>query len=110
MTVLKEKALKFCEDDDAWLYIGGQSGCGKTHLCTAAAVKMIKQGCDVILMQWRDESVRLKGMINEPDEYAEAINQLKQVDVLYIDDLFVGSRYDGNGHGMPSEADIKLAF
>jgi DNA replication protein DnaC len=42
-----------------WLYIGGQPGSGKTHLCTAACVELLERGIPVRYMIWPDESIRI---------------------------------------------------
>lgn len=103
---LKNKAQAFCEDDAAkWFYIGGQPGCGKTHLCTAIAAHYIKRGKDVKYMLWCEEAKKLKSVVNEFAEYQTAVNELKNVDVLYIDDFFKTQ------HGeQPTKGDINLAF
>lgn len=83
-----------------WFFVGGQSGSGKTHICTAIAGQIIKQGHAAKYMLWREDSMNLKSMVNT-EEYARAIKKYKNVYCLYIDDLF---------KGRVSEADINLAF
>lgn len=86
---LKDKAERFCCDQTgSWFFIGGQSGAGKTHLCTAIAIKAIKAEKDVHYMLWRDEIARLKASVTDSDDYSAQMNLLKNCDVLYIDDLF----------------------
>lgn len=103
---VKETALNFCKDNDAnWFYIGGQSGAGKTHICTAIAGHYIKQGKDCRYMLWRDDAVKLKQLVNDYTEYQQVIQDFKQANVLYIDDLFKSQ----NG-AEPTKADINLAF
>lgn len=97
---VKVTAEKFTEADDGWFYIAGQSGSGKTHICTAICSRLIERGRDVYYMKWRDESRNLKALINS-DEIEPALDRLKKVAVLYIDDFFKG----GN-----NEADVRLAF
>lgn len=45
---MKEIAINYLEDihkgKDLWMFVGGQSGAGKTHLCTAVSVKLIESG------------------------------------------------------------------
>lgn len=103
---LKNKAQAFCEDDSArWFYIGGQPGCGKTHLCTAIAAHYIKREKEVKYMLWCEDAKKLKALVNEYAEYQKAINELKNVAVLYIDDFFKTQ------HGeQPTKGDINLAF
>jgi DNA replication protein DnaC len=100
----KERAMEFSEQDGQWLYIGGQVGSGKTHLCTAIVGRMLERGKSARYMMWRDDSVELKAHIN--DDYAELIAPYKTCDVLYIDDLFKGFK-QGSG---PTQADLSIAF
>ena len=93
-------ARMFAEDDLGWFYIAGQSGSGKTHICTAICSRLIERGNDVYYMRWRDESRQLKSLLNT-DEVEKPIERLKRVQVLYIDDFFKGSA---------NEADVRLAF
>lgn len=103
--LIKGKAKAFCEDDEAkWFYIGGQVGCGKTHLCTAICGHYIKAGKEVKYMLWCEESKTLKALVNDTS-YTEQISDYKNVDVLYIDD-FLKVQSGEN----PTPADIKLAF
>lgn len=109
---MKETALRFVSDtsQDHWLLIAGQSGCGKTHLCTACAVHYIKAGYDVKYMLWLDESTKIKTLITDNQEYYKAMRELKEAEVLYIDDLFkLGKDESGNAKA-PTAADIKIAF
>jgi DNA replication protein DnaC len=105
-----ELAMRYTENyKDSWLFIGGATGRGKTHLCTAAAISLLKKGNEVKYMLWRDEARRLKSIVNDP-EYNKDIQFYKSVDVLYIDDLFKTGRGMGKTAQLPTEADINLAF
>ena len=86
----------------------GQSGCGKTHLCSAVAVQLLKDGMGLRYMVWRDELRKLKAVANSP-EYGEMLDEWKTVRVLYIDDFFKAAR-DQYGRMQPSEADVRIAF
>lgn len=109
---LKEAAIRYVQDIRAggtgWLYVGGQSGCGKTHLCSAVAVQLLKDGLDLRYMVWRDELRKLKAVVNSP-EYTEMLDAWKTVRVLYIDDFFKAAR-NQYGRMQPSEADARIAF
>ena len=98
---IKNAAVEFVKSDAIGFFIGGQSGCGKTHICTAIIGNFIKQGLSARYFVWREDSTILKGMINE-HEYTDRINEFKKTDVLYIDDLFKQNEI--------KDADIKLAF
>lgn len=97
---IKKIATDFAETDYGWFMIAGQSGSGKTHICTAICKRLMERGNDVYYMSWRDESRRLKALINS-DEIDEQLDRLKRVRVLYIDDFLKGGY---------SEADLRLAF
>lgn len=103
-----ERVLAMGEDEPRkpWLYIGGNPGCGKTHICTAICGELLKKNVEVVYMQWLDESRRLKSFINEPD-FDSLVDKYTDCKVLYIDDLFKQTY-----HGTPvlSDADIKMAF
>lgn len=102
----KEIAKKYVNDNSGkWFYIGGQVGCGKTHLCTAIVGELLKLGKAARYMLWRDEIVPLKAMVNDDEMYLKTINPLKQIEVLYIDDFFKTEKGK-----MPTTADINIAF
>lgn len=98
---IKRLAQDFAaREQPGWLFFGGQSGCGKTHLCTAAAVVLLRRGFPLQYMRWMSESARLKTLaldgarMNLLQTYIDA-------PLLYVDDLFKGA---------PSEADRHIAF
>ena len=96
-----QAAKDFCKADTGWFFISGKSGSGKTHICTAICSRMMEQNKNVRYMLWRDETVLLKALTTDGEEYQRLIQPIKSVPVLYIDDFLKG------GH---SEADIRLAF
>ena len=101
----KDKALSFCVDDKSkWFFVGGQSGAGKTFLCTAIAGHYIKAGREVKYMMWCEDSKTLKALAND-HTYGSEIAVYKNIDVLYIDD-FLKTENDGE----PTGADMRLAF
>lgn len=94
-------AEDFCRNDKGWFFISGKSGSGKTHICTAICSKLMDKGKAVRYMRWRDDSIMLKALTTDGEEYQRLIQPFKSVPVLYIDDFLKG------GH---TEADIRLAF
>ena len=96
---IKAKAEEYC-DGEGWMYFQGKPGSGKTHICTAICNRLMQKGKNVYYMAWRDESRKLKGLVNS-EEIDEPLNRLKRIAVLYIDDFMKGSQ---------TEADIRLAF
>ena len=108
---IKETAQRFCQDDDhRFFFIGGQSGAGKTHICTAITSHYINEGKRARYMVWFDESNKLKGLVTEPGEYAVAMDEIKKTEVLYIDDLFKPIKGPSGQITPPSYADIRLAM
>jgi DNA replication protein DnaC len=107
---LKGSAQDFLKSPDGkWFFAGGQVGAGKTHICTAIVGALLNQGYSARYMLWRDESVRLKAIVNDDVLYARGIEPLKTVDVLYIDDFFKTPRGD-DGPKPPTPGDINIAF
>ena len=99
---IKETAERFIAADTGWFFIGGRSGSGKTHICTAICSRLIeKGGSELYFMSWRDESTELKFGMKDFERYKTRLNKLKTVPILYIDDFFKGGA---------SEADLRLAF
>lgn len=88
----------------AWLYIGGQAGSGKTHICTAVARELLYAGYEVRYVIWEQVKKELKAVFNDP-EYAEKMNKLESAEVLYIDDLFKPIQ-----GAEPTKADMQIAF
>ena len=108
----KKTALKYVdallrpgEGHKPWLFVGGNPGSGKTHICTAVCGEMLKNNKAVLYMKWISEAQKLKALMNDP-EMEDELEKYITCDVLYIDDL-MKSRF---GRFDPSDADIRLAF
>ena len=108
-TVINTAQAYLNDFENHWFYFGGTTGSGKTHICTAIAVALLKQGKEVKYMLWRDEASRLKALVNDV-EYESIIKAYKSVDVLYIDDLFKTGKTEFQSKQRPTQADINLAF
>lgn len=98
---VKEAAKRFVEEKDGWFYIGGQSGSGKTHICTAISWELVQKGTELFYMLWRDHAAKLKAGRNDREWFESEMRKLKDVPLLYIDDFWKGAVTD---------ADIGLAF
>lgn len=108
---IKSAAVDYAKNRDGWLYLGGQSGCGKTHLCTAVCREFLLDGKQVVYMMWRDDIAKIKGLAGYyPDERQQMIDQYKTAEVLYIDDLFKTGRNTDGSEPKPTAADINAAF
>lgn len=105
---VKATAKAFLKDEAAkWFFIGGSSGGGKSHICTAICRSLLATK-EVYYMLWESESRELKTMITTPEEYDKRINYIKNVDVLYIDDFFRNQDLSGR-QNQPTQGDINLA-
>ena len=98
------KALAFLEHDGRWLAMLGQTGAGKTHLCTAVCNELMKRGNSLIYLRWAKEIKNLKAIANS-DEYAHELRAIFRHDCIYIDDLFKRGK-----NAAPTDADVKIAF
>lgn len=107
---LKEAAMQYAENPHGWFFLGGQSGAGKTHLCTAICREFLLSGRTVSYMLWRDDIVKIKGAVTDSEEYSRLIDKYKRVEVLYIDDLFKTGKAADNTVQKPTAADINVAF
>jgi DNA replication protein DnaC len=93
--------------DGKWLAFLGASGSGKTMLCSAVAVELLKRGKELKYMLWKDDSRKIKN--NNFDGDGTLIDYYKSVEVLYIDDLFKTGKTNGEFQ-KPTAGDINLAF
>ena len=112
---VKQNAIAYTEAQSGsaaqhrWFFVGGASGAGKSHICTAICREFLHQGKEVRYMLWRDETVKLKAMVNDTAQYEKTMQELKTVEVLYVDDFFKCGQVDG-GVQKPTAADVNLAF
>lgn len=99
-------ARHYANNPEGWFYIGGQSGCGKTHICTAIVGELLKKGQAVKYMVWQDDITTIRQVVNSDQTAFEALmKQFKEADVLYIDDFFKTK----SGEKL-SKSDVNLTF
>lgn len=100
-----DKAKQFTEEDsNKWFVYLGESGAGKSHICTAISRELILKGFTFKYMAWIDDSTEIKQYVTDGEKYRAKIEELKSVQVLYIDDFFKSENLT-----KPTAADIKLA-
>ena len=100
---IKQKAMEFLQQTECkCFYIGGQTGAGKTHLCSGIAWELSQRGMSLKYLCWADEVKALTDFNNA--QRFDRIEEMRNADALYIDDLL---KPCGNGF-MKSE--IHLAF
>lgn len=108
-TTVKRGAMDYADKLEGWLLFCGQSGSGKTHLCTAVCRRRLLGGDEVRYMPWRQDIRELKGMAKEPSIQSEALKKYQEAPILFIDDLFKTSKA-ADGSCVPPAADVNLAF
>jgi DNA replication protein DnaC len=100
----KNTALKYLEEFklkgkkfDNWFIATGRSGGGKSHLCCATYIELLKLGMKGKFMLWKvdgDKLLKLKKSY-EVHSYDKLIQPFKVAEVLYIDDMFKLLPQDG---------------
>lgn len=86
---MKEFAEEYANaETNEWFILSGQSGCGKTHLCTAIANSFLAQNKNVIYLPYRDDIPKLKRHATDDIFYSKQMDTWQTAPILYIDDLF----------------------
>ena len=87
---IKENADRYIvKRSHDWFFIGGQVGSGKTHICVAICHELMKLGCELKYLSWRDYLNDLKSSFNRVDaNISDKQKEYKEIEVLFIDDLF----------------------
>ena len=89
-----DKAKKFCYTGIKrykWIYYCGESGSGKSSICSAICNDLLNQGYDVKYYDWRTVIGNLKDMSRDSERLEERkrlIKSLQRCEVLFLDDLF----------------------
>ena len=107
---IKTAAMEYARNPEGWFFVGGQSGSGKSHICTAICREFLLGGQAVKYMLWRDEVVKIKAVVNDSEQYESLISAYKQAPVLYIDDLFKTGKNDKGERQQPTGGDVNVAF
>lgn len=85
---IKKKALLFTQNSgDSWFYAAGQSGSGKTHICTAICTRFISCDRSVRYKVWRNLFHELQSNQFDETEYKNKFKSICDTDILYIDDF-----------------------
>lgn len=87
-----------------FLYFGGKTSTGKTHLAIAAFYSLMQKGFSGKYISWRKESRELKMRMTEYGYYEPKLKALKKVPLLLIDDFL----WQPN-RAIPSDEDFRLA-
>ena len=100
---MRQAALGYLEAAPGqWLYYGGQSGCGKTMLCSWLYGQLLNQGRQCYYMTWPEESRLLRQNALNGEEQEKRLLPLFSAEVLYIDDFLWGRN--------PTASELSYAF
>lgn len=100
---IKEKALEYWRDisngKKTWFVINGQSGSGKTHICTALFQNLVtKKFMSGEYFLWTRDckafAKKSKGYGKNQEDFEKWEERLHTCDVLYIDDFLKKTEYD----------------
>lgn len=102
---MKNAAERYlAEEAPVWFACCGQSGAGKTHLCTAIFTRLVAdRGLEGEYMVWGPALRRIRTEIYQGGE--ALLDRYRRAKLLYIDDLFKGET------DRPiNDTDLRLAF
>ena len=104
---VKKGAMLYTQQKELpWMYIGGMSGAGKSHICTAAATKILQQGKVVKYVMWRDVFHKMESYRYEEEKYNELLKELSEVEVLILDDFLKGMDKQKQGSALEIAFDL----
>ncbi len=88
-----QAAKDFANNPQGWLVLLGPSGCGKTHLACAIANHRLRLGEPVFYIGTADLLDHLRSAFSSTSDttYDELFEQVKNVPLLVLDDLTLGS-------------------
>ncbi len=100
------QARKFLKQNKyPFLYIGGTTGTGKSHLTVAVYYKLVQQGYVGEFVKWENEYSSLNAeRFSDPVAFKKRMNKLKYSEVLLIDDILWNEEQK-----QPSPAEWKVA-
>lgn len=101
------QSAKMYLDDYAsnWFFIAGQPGSGKTHICIALINELFNKKIKCKYIRWCDFIKQAQALNFKEKEYTELLNEVKNAEVLYIDDYLKPIKGE-----LPNVGEIRLAF
>lgn len=94
---LKAKCKDFINQDKAIaLCLLGNVGCGKTHLAVSVLKELAKKGREVKAIGYVELTRQLSGNAMDLEAYNRIMSNIKNVQVLLIDDLFKAKASEAN--------------
>lgn len=87
---MKRKAAEYIRDEKGWLFISGNTGAGKTMICTIVSKHLAWKGKRLKYVNWKQEMNEARKEFGKIDSYDW--NKIKNADLLYIDDFIKNDR------------------
>lgn len=85
---LKNNALDYVVNGlNKWFFIGGQSGLGKTMICSAIIYELLKKAIPTRYMVWDTAMTEIKNQMAQNGDFSIKLEEYKRIELLYIDDL-----------------------
>lgn len=89
---MRNLAIKYIKEKSSdWFVLLGQSGTGKTMICSAICNELLNQGKEVIYQSWNTFVSEYKHELRN-SKGNKMIEKLQTCEILYIDDFFKGSQ------------------
>lgn len=94
--------------ENSWLALLGEPGCGKTHLAAAVANVLLTRGIGLLYFQHIEGMGELMDALrnSKEDRITDKLMGMKKIDVLIWDDLFKPL----GGQSQPREFEVKVAI
>lgn len=104
---MKEVAKDFCDNLGRMFYIGGSSGCGKSHICSAILGTLTNKTVRLSrYMAWTSTIKRItRYQFEDKDLFEETMDMYMKAPILYIDDFLKPI-----GDKIPSTQQLSIAF
>lgn len=107
-TTVFRGAQEYAAEPRGWILLAGQSGAGKTHLCSAICRILAARRLEFRYMPWREEIMALKGLATDYAQREQKMERLRTAPYLFIDDLFKAGA-DAAGKNV-TRSDLDHAF
>lgn len=106
---LAESKKYAADNTTSWLFMSGQNGSGKTHLCISVCRELLVRGYDVQYLIWPDFEKRFVASRFKEEAYTNLLRMVREPQVLYIDDL-LKTPMQNNTHVQPSAQELRDTF
>lgn len=105
---MKDIAEQFLKSPESGVGFFGKSGVGKTHICFAILLELMREGRRGIYFPYRNAvRVMVDKMFHDVSGYQELMEKYSKCDILYIDDLF---KLAINAEGQVNKQEMQVMY